>query len=88
LAAQRPPVAPSNDGRCNQMLPRQQQADGAAAVRGDAAPSTSTRGERLEASLTSSSEKTPPPPGVAATKQLPEPVSPVVSESDSAALPA
>lgn len=86
-AAQRPPVASGNDGRCNPMLPQQQHMDGAAALRGDAAPSTSANGERLEPSLSSSSENTPPPPAMAGTGPLPQPVSAVVSRSTSAALP-
>ncbi|CAM9212735.1 unnamed protein product [Ectocarpus fasciculatus] len=86
-AAQRPLVASGNDGRCSPTLPQQQHVDGAAAMRGDAASSTSANGERLEPSLTSSSEKTPPPPAVAATEPLPEPVSAVVSQSTSAGLP-
>ncbi|CAN0517064.1 unnamed protein product, partial [Ectocarpus sp. 12 AP-2014] len=86
-AAQRPPVASGNDGRCNPMLPQQQHVDGAAASRGDAAPSMSTNGERLEPSLGSSSEKTPPPLVMAGTGPLPQPVSAVVSRSTASALP-
>ncbi|CAM9424802.1 unnamed protein product [Ectocarpus sp. 6 AP-2014] len=86
-AAQRPAVASGNDGGCNAMLPQQQHVDGAAASRGDAAPSTSANGERLEPSLSSSSENTPSPLAMAGTGPLPQPVSAVVSRNTSAALP-